>query len=274
MSLISVKEDRREGKAILLFNNKVRQKSNNLDVGNVNLLEQSANNSDHESIRHTWEQNRLNAKHAKWVEFMQNFNLAAKHKNGKPKIVTDTLSRTAHLLTLPNAKALGIKMIKGQYQTDPDFRTVYTGVDCVYGINAILPVTLIVFSLHCRTHGDATQHAETKMKIHKKMQRNIEKATAIYQQEVNKHPLAAQELQIGNNTFKTNLPEHDGIPAIFNIGDLGPYYAQSELRTIRAEEGGNAISATRPLSSYEQHKVDAGNNTENIRLMMGTILKT
>ena len=72
-------------------------------------------------------------------------------------------------------------MIEGQYQTDPDFRTVYTGVEGVYGINVILPVSLIALSLHCRIHGDAKQHAEKKKNSHKQMQRNTEKATAIYQ---------------------------------------------------------------------------------------------
>ena len=40
------------------------------------------------------------------------------------------------------------------------------------------------------------------MNIRKQMQRNIEKATAIYQQEDNKHPSAAQELQNRDNVFK------------------------------------------------------------------------
>ena len=125
---VRVKEDRREVQAFLLFNKKVRQKSNNLDVGNVNLLEQFANNSDHKYFYNIWEQNKLNAKHAKRVEFMQNFNLVAQDKNGKSNMVTVTLSRKARLLAIRHAKVLGFKMIEGKHQADPNFKTVYTGI--------------------------------------------------------------------------------------------------------------------------------------------------
>ena len=92
--------------------------------------------------------------------------------------------------------------------------------------------------------------------INKKIQRNTEKTTTIYQQEVNKNPSAAPELRIGDNTFKKNLIEQDGVPLIFNIGDLQPYYVDSELGTIRTEEGGNGTSIP---SAYDQH---TGNNED------------
>ena len=92
--------------------------------------------------------------------------------------------------------------------------------------------------------------------INKKIQRNTEKTTTIYQQEVNKNPSAAPELRIGDNTFKTNLLEQNGVPPIFNIGDLQPYNAESELGTIRTEEGGNGTNIP---SAYDQH---TGNNED------------
>ena len=55
-----------------------------------------------------------------------------------------------------------------------------------------------------------------------------------------------------DNAYKVDLPEQYGVFPIFNIGDLRPYYDDSELRTIRAEEGGNA---PRP-SLCEQNKDD------------------
>ena len=39
---------------------------------------------------------------------------------------------------------------------------------------------------------------------------------------------------------------------------------RSTRKSISYNRKVSATSATRPLSSYEQHKVDAGNNTENI----------
>ena len=37
----------------------------------------------------------------------------------------------------------------------------------------------------------------------------------------------------GDNAFKVDLPDRYGVSHIFNIGDLRPYYADSELETIR-----------------------------------------
>ena len=56
--------------------------------------------SDHESLKHICGQNKLSAKHARWVEFMQSFNFVAKYKTGKTNIVADALSRRAHLLAI------------------------------------------------------------------------------------------------------------------------------------------------------------------------------
>ena len=82
-------------------------------------------NSDHESLKHISGQNKLSAKHARWVEFMQSFNFVAKYKTGKTNTVADALSRRAHLLAILDAKVLGFEIIKEQYQTDPDFSTLY-----------------------------------------------------------------------------------------------------------------------------------------------------
>ena len=93
-------------------------------------------------------------------------------------------------------------------------------------------------------------------------------ATAKYQQKKNKHNTATPKFQIGDwvwinlrterfpkqrknklmpradgpfqitekygdNAFKVDLPDRYGVSHIFNIGDLRPYYADSELETIR-----------------------------------------
>ena len=132
------------------------------------------------------------------------------------------------------------------------------------------------------------------MNIHRQTQRNIEQATAKYQQKVNTHTSTTQNFQVGDwvwiylrkerfprqrknklmpraagpfeiterygdDAFKVDLPDRYKVSPIFNIGDLRPYYAESELGTIRAEEGGNANST---LPAYDQHKVDTGNNIE------------
>lgn len=46
----------------------------------------------HESSRFIHELKKLNTRHAKWVEFLQNFALSAKYKNEKANVVDDALS--------------------------------------------------------------------------------------------------------------------------------------------------------------------------------------
>ena len=47
--------------------------------------------SDHESLKYLKSQNKLNKRHAKWVEFIEQFPYVIKHKQGKVNIVADAL---------------------------------------------------------------------------------------------------------------------------------------------------------------------------------------
>ncbi|XP_057443382.1 uncharacterized protein LOC130735376 [Lotus japonicus] len=49
--------------------------------------------SDHESLKYLKGQGKLNKRHAKWVEFLEQFPYVIKHKKGKSNIVADALSR-------------------------------------------------------------------------------------------------------------------------------------------------------------------------------------
>jgi hypothetical protein len=55
--------------------------------------------SDHESLKHIRSQEKLNHRHAKWVEFIDSFPDVIKHKKGKENVIADALSRRYALLT-------------------------------------------------------------------------------------------------------------------------------------------------------------------------------
>jgi len=45
--------------------------------------------SDHESLKYLRMQNKLNRRHAKWVEFIESFPYIIKHKKGKDNVIAD-----------------------------------------------------------------------------------------------------------------------------------------------------------------------------------------
>ncbi|XP_074303235.1 uncharacterized protein LOC141637674 [Silene latifolia] len=49
--------------------------------------------SDHEALKHIHGQQKLNQRHAKWVEFLQSFTFSSKYKTGASNVVADALSR-------------------------------------------------------------------------------------------------------------------------------------------------------------------------------------
>ncbi|XP_019435376.1 PREDICTED: uncharacterized protein LOC109341859 [Lupinus angustifolius] len=49
--------------------------------------------SDHESLKYLKGQGKLNKRHARWVEFLEQFPYVVKHKKGKANVVADALSR-------------------------------------------------------------------------------------------------------------------------------------------------------------------------------------
>ncbi|XP_021731525.1 uncharacterized protein LOC110698413 [Chenopodium quinoa] len=69
-------------------------------------------------------QKKLNARHAKWVEFLQSFNFATKYKKGKTNIVADALSRRHNLLGIMETKILGFEVMKESYKDDLELKEI------------------------------------------------------------------------------------------------------------------------------------------------------
>jgi hypothetical protein len=69
-------------------------------------------------------QNKLNRRHAKWVEFIESFPYIIKHKKGKDNVIVDPLSCWYTILSQLDCRIFGLESIKGQYEFDADFKDV------------------------------------------------------------------------------------------------------------------------------------------------------
>ena len=81
--------------------------------------------TDHESLKHLKGQQKLNKRHARWVEFIETFPYVIKYKKGKDNVVVDALSLRYTLLSTLNVKLMDFEQIKELYETDHDFQEVY-----------------------------------------------------------------------------------------------------------------------------------------------------
>jgi hypothetical protein len=81
--------------------------------------------SDNQSLQFITRWEKLNQRHAKWIEFMQNFTFFIKHIYGNANKVVDALSRRILILWEFQVKTLGFDYLKEMYQSDLDFGEAY-----------------------------------------------------------------------------------------------------------------------------------------------------
>jgi hypothetical protein len=81
--------------------------------------------SDNQALQFITRQEKLNQRHAKWVEIMQNFTFVIKHIVGNAKKVVDALSRRCLILQEFQVKTLGFEHLKDVYCDDTDFKEAY-----------------------------------------------------------------------------------------------------------------------------------------------------
>ena len=79
----------------------------------------------HESLKYLKGQHKLNKRHAKWMEFLEQFPYVIKYKKGSTNIVADALSRRHMLFSKLGAHIIGFDHIKELYQEDQDFASIY-----------------------------------------------------------------------------------------------------------------------------------------------------
>jgi hypothetical protein len=85
--------------------------------------------SDNHALQFVTQQERLNQKHVKWVEYMQNFTFVIKHISGTTNKVADALSRKCLLLQEFRVKTLGFDYLNDMYANDPYFKEAYEAAE-------------------------------------------------------------------------------------------------------------------------------------------------
>jgi len=85
--------------------------------------------SDHESLKYLKGQHKLNKRHAKWMEFLEQFPYVIKYKNNKSNVVADALSRRHTLFSKLGVQILGFDHIPKMYVKDSEFSSTY--VECM-----------------------------------------------------------------------------------------------------------------------------------------------
>ncbi|GKC17392.1 RNA-directed DNA polymerase [Tanacetum coccineum] len=85
--------------------------------------------SNHEALKFINGQHKLKPRHAKWVEFIQDFSFVIRHKVGSDNQVADALSRPHSLITTMHIRVQGIDSFRGLYCDDPDFREIWSKCD-------------------------------------------------------------------------------------------------------------------------------------------------
>jgi hypothetical protein len=85
--------------------------------------------SDNHDLQFITRQEKLNQRHAKWIEFMKNFTFVIKHISAKANKVVDALSRRCLILQEFQVKTLGFDHLNEMYHDDLDFKEAYE--ECV-----------------------------------------------------------------------------------------------------------------------------------------------
>ena len=80
--------------------------------------------SDHEALKYLHSQRKLSDRHARWVEYLQDFTFVIRHKKGKENVIADALSRRVHLLNLVKVQVTGFESLPDSYSDCPDFGCV------------------------------------------------------------------------------------------------------------------------------------------------------
>ena len=80
--------------------------------------------SDHEALKHLRSQDKVTARHASWIAYLECFTFVVKHKSGLSNIVADALSRRRSLLNRMYVEIHGFETFSTLLETDPYFSKI------------------------------------------------------------------------------------------------------------------------------------------------------
>jgi hypothetical protein len=81
--------------------------------------------SNNQDLKFINRQEKLKQRHAKWVEFMQNFTFVTKHISGSDNKVVDALSKRSQVMQGFQVETLVFQHLKEMYHEDTYFKEAY-----------------------------------------------------------------------------------------------------------------------------------------------------
>ena len=84
--------------------------------------------SNHQALRYLNSHKKLNVRHAKWVEFLNEYYFVINHRANIENKATGSLSRLTVTLHRMSAHVIGFNRLKNEYSACPDFGIIYDEV--------------------------------------------------------------------------------------------------------------------------------------------------
>ena len=84
--------------------------------------------TDHEALKHLHRQDKVSARHANWVAYLQRFTFMVKHKSGVTNRVADALSIRKNMLTQMSIEVPGFDSFIELFEIDPYFSAIMAKV--------------------------------------------------------------------------------------------------------------------------------------------------
>ena len=84
--------------------------------------------TDHDALKHLSTQDKVSARHASWIAYLQQFSFVIKHTSGASNRVADALSRKHSLLSVLHTSVPGFSSFSDLYSSDPFFGPIWSAV--------------------------------------------------------------------------------------------------------------------------------------------------